>query len=164
MKLVYECRVDADLEALFRFHEDPANLAVLHEGMPGFRLLAHQMEPCVARFVQTVFGMLPVVLQFRRALFEPPHAFGEELTHGPFARFRHEHHFESDDGGVIVRDVLQCELPWWFGGEIAVRHFVAPQMDGVFAFRHAALRRLIAEGVIAKGDEAWRRPLLSCSC
>jgi len=163
MKLFYECRVDADLEALFRFHENPANLAVLHEGMPGFRLLAHQMDPCIARFVQTVFGVLPVVLQFRRVLFEPPYVFGEELTHGPFSRFRHEHHFESCTDGLIVRDVLTCELPWWYGGELAVRALVAPQMDGVFAFRHKALRRLIDEGVIARGNESWKSPLLSCS-
>lgn len=150
MKLVYECRVDADLEDLFRFHEHPANLAVLHEGMPGFRLLAHQMEPCIARFVQTVYGLLPVVLQFLRCVFDPPRQFAEELTHGPFSRFRHEHHFERSGGGVVVRDVLICELPWWFGGELAVRCFVAREMNKVFAFRHRALRRLIAEGVVAR--------------
>jgi ligand-binding SRPBCC domain-containing protein len=152
MKLVYECRVEADLESLFRFHEDPANLAVLHEGMPGFRLLAHAMDPCIARFVQTVYGVLPIVLQFRRVLFEPPFAFGEELTHGPFSRFRHEHHFEPSGGGVIVRDELVCELPWWFGGEFAVHTFVAPQMDLVFAFRHAALLRLIEERRIQRSE------------
>ena len=163
MKLVYECRVDAELSGLFRFHENPANLAVLHEGMRGFRLLAHAMEPCIARFVQTVYGVLPVVLQFQRVLFDPPNCFGEELTHGPFYRFRHEHHFEPCRNGVIVRDVLLCELPWWFGGEFAVRTVVAPQMDSVFAFRHTALRRLITEGVITNGEESWKQPLLSCS-
>ena len=149
MKLVYECRVDADLEDLFRFHENPANLAVLHAGMPGFRLLAHQMEPCIARFVQTVYGVFPVVLQFLRCVFDPPYQFAEELTHGPFSRFRHEHHFECSGGDVIVRDVLLCELPRWFGGEFAVRNFVVPEMNKVFAFRHHALRRLVAEDVIA---------------
>jgi ligand-binding SRPBCC domain-containing protein len=146
MKLVYECRVAADLDALFRFHENPANLAVLHEGMPGFLLLAHQTEPCVARFVQTVYGVLPIVLQFLRCLFEPPHQFAEELTHGPFSRFRHEHHFEETGNIVLVRDVLICELPWWFGGELAMRALVKPPMDAVFAFRHQALKRLSSEG------------------
>jgi ligand-binding SRPBCC domain-containing protein len=151
MKLVYECRVDADLEDLFRFHENPANLAVLHKGMPGFRLLAHQMEPCIARFVHTVYGVFPVVLQFLRCLFDPPQQFAEELTQGPFSRFRHEHHFERARGGVIVRDVLLCELPWWFGGEFVVRNFVKPEMNRVFAFRHRALRLLVSEGVIREG-------------
>lgn len=160
MKLVYECRARADLEDLFRFHENPANLAVLHEGMPGFRLLAHSMEPCIARFVQTVYGVFPVVLQFLRCVFDPPNQFAEELTHGPFSRFRHEHHFERSEDGVIVRDILICELPWWFGGEFAVRTFVAPEMDKVFAFRHEALKRLVAEGVIAREEtEAWKRPI-----
>jgi len=164
MKLVYKCRVDADLEDLFRFHENPANLAVLHEGMPDFRLLAHQMEPCIARFLQTVYGVFPVVLQFLRCVFDPPHQFAEELTHGPFTRFRHEHHFERCDGGVVVRDVLICELPWWFGGEFAVGIFVAPEMSKVFAFRHQALRRLINEGIIAQEETScWKQPSLSCS-
>ena len=163
MKFVYECRVDADVESLFRFHENPANLAVLHEGMPGFRLLAHQMDPCIARFVQTVYGFVPVVLQFLRCVFDPPHQFAEELTHGPFSRFRHEHHFERVGGGAVVRDVMICELPWYFGGELAMRNFVAPSMDRVFAFRHRALKRMVAKGVIRKEEPTWKRPLASCS-
>lgn len=163
MKFVYECRVDADVEDLFRFHQDPANLAVLHEGMPGFRLLAHRMDPCIARFVQTEWGFLPIVLQFLRCKFDPPRQFAEELTHGPFSRFRHEHHFEEVEGGAVVRDVMICELPWWFGGELAVRWLVKPSMDRVFAFRHRALKRLVAEGVMAKEERTWKRPLLSCS-
>jgi ligand-binding SRPBCC domain-containing protein len=164
MKFVYECKVDADVEDLFRFHQNPANLAVLHEGLPGFRLLAHQMEPCVARFVQTVYGFVPIVLQFLRCKFEPPNQFAEELTHGPFSRFRHEHHFEAADDGAVVRDVMIVELPWHFGGELAMRLFVAPNMDRVFAFRHRALKRLVAKGIFAKEERAWKRPSLSYSC
>ena len=164
MKFVYACKVDAAVEDLFRFYQDPANLAVLHEGLPGFRLLAHQTEPCVARFVQTVYGFVPIVLQFLRCKFDPPHQFAEELTHGPFSRFRHEHHFEEVEGGAVVRDEMIVELPWHFGGELAMRLFVAPNMDRVFAFRHRALKRLVAAGVVAKEDRAWKRPSLSYSC
>jgi ligand-binding SRPBCC domain-containing protein len=157
MKFVYECQVDADVEDLFRFHQNPANLAVLHEGLPGFRLLAHQTEPCVARFVQTVYGFIPIVLQFLRCKFDPPHEFAEELTHGPFSRFRHEHHFEKAEGGAVVRDVMFVELPWYFGGELAMRLFVAPNMDRVFAFRRRALKRLVAEGAIRRKTAEYRQ-------
>jgi hypothetical protein len=37
-------------------------------------------------------------------------------------------------------------------------------MNKVFAFRHQALRRLIAEGAMAREEtEAWKRPSHSCS-
>jgi ligand-binding SRPBCC domain-containing protein len=145
MRFIYECRIPGDLDEVFAFHQDPANLAVLQRGMPGFRMLEHRMEPvCIAWFSLRVLGCLPIVLGFRRTLFDPPHRFAEELIHGPFSYFRHEHQFAADGAGVVVRDLLDYDLPWRFGGALGVRAVVRPNMDWVFAFRHRALRRLAA--------------------
>ncbi|WP_417378768.1 SRPBCC family protein [Gimesia sp.] len=153
MELCFEQTVPAERETLFRFHEDPAHLGLLLAEWPGFRLLRHagHIQPGAETWVeQRVAGCLPVVMGFRHDLYEPGHRFGETMIHGPFSRFSHIHEFDETSAGTIVRDMLNVELAWQFGGALITRTVVEKNLHAAFAFRHCSLLRLVESDVVSR--------------
>lgn len=145
MEFRFEQLVSASLETVFRFHENPAHLSVLHSEWPGFRLLHHEghIHPGATTWIeQTMSGCIPVVLGFRHTIYEPPHRFGEELIHGPFSLFTHMHEFEPMGENTVVRDRLTIRLSWQYGGEPVTRLLAAHSIRSLFAFRNLALERM----------------------
>ena len=151
MELSFEHVIPAPIERVFRFHASPVNLTALHRDPGTFRLLHHDgdVRPgCTTWFEQTVAGFVPVVLGFRHVTYEPPHRFAEELIHGPYERFVHEHEFEARGGGTLVRDRLDVAVPWQYGGTLALRVVVAPRIRAAFVARQQALRALAARDLL----------------
>jgi len=151
MHLCFENTIPVSRPVLFAFHEEPQNLARLHQGGCALRLLRHGGNIHVGSrtwFEITVAGVVPVVLGFEHILYDPPHRFAEQMVHGPFARFVHIHDFEEAGCGTLVRDRLDITLPPHYGGEWAMKTLIAPALEQTFTGRAAALERLANTGVI----------------
>lgn len=124
---------------------------LLHRGGAAFRLLHHDgcLSPGGRFWIETtVAGILPVAMGYEHTVYEPPRRFGEQLIHGPFSKFTHLHEFDEADTGTTVRDVLEVELPWYYGGEWAMKLFVAPMLRRTFKLRGEALSKLAQTGGI----------------
>ena len=148
MNLRFEQFVPASREALFAFHGDPRNLALLLEGWKGFELLDHDGHTRVGAHVhlRQRAGFLVHDMTFEHFVFEPPTCFGERQTRGPFSRFEHVHEFADAPGGTTIVDRVAFALPWYLGGALADRLVVAPMLERFFEFRRAAYRRLCESG------------------
>ena len=148
MELCFEHVVAAPPEVLFAFHCDPANIAHLLEGWPGFELLEHDghIRPGARVHVRQAFGPLRQAMTFEHFVLEPPLRFGERQVRGPFARFEHVHEFAPTAGGTTIVDRVELALPWHRGGALAARWLVAPYMRRFFEFRRAAYGRLVESG------------------
>jgi ligand-binding SRPBCC domain-containing protein len=99
---------------------------------------------------QTIAGFVPVVLGFRHTVLEAPLRFGEELIHGPFSSFQHLHEFEENSGKTLVRDLLDVEWPWQFGGNLALKRMVRPSIRRMFQGRAEAMERLAQDGTMER--------------
>jgi ligand-binding SRPBCC domain-containing protein len=106
---------------------------------------------------ETVAGFVPVVLGFRHIVFEKPVRFGEELIHGPFSRFVHLHEFEDQNGLTRVRDRLEVEWPWQYGGSWVMERIIAGKIRRMFRCREAAMGRLAHDGTILRSVERQRQ-------
>jgi ligand-binding SRPBCC domain-containing protein len=42
--------------------------------------------------------------------FDPPHRFVDQMVRGPFAAFRHEHHFDAAGAGTRMTDVISFRM------------------------------------------------------
>lgn len=42
--------------------------------------------------------------------FEPPHHFVDQMVHGPFRTFRHDHRFEAAGAGTRMTDVIRFRM------------------------------------------------------
>jgi ligand-binding SRPBCC domain-containing protein len=153
MRFVFEHLCPQPLDVVFGFYSNPANLSVLHGPRPEFCLLRHDGRVTIGAQTWVKMNLLrciPVVMGFRHTYCEPPSRFGEEIIHGPFKRFVHLHEFETRIGGTLVRDALEIELPWHYGGAVVMRAFVAPLVHRIFAMRAHMLDRLTAKGTLTQ--------------
>jgi ligand-binding SRPBCC domain-containing protein len=157
VQLVFEHLVSAPLEPLFAFHEHPANLALLLDGWPGFRMLRHTDSIEVGAEVwieQLIAPLLPVVMGFRHVEHAPPVRFAEQLIHGPFDVFHHIHEFEARGAATLVRDRVEFRVRRLYGGGFTTRVYVEPVLRRLFAFRAAALDRWAARESAAQAPFA----------
>ncbi|HTN19629.1 MAG TPA: SRPBCC family protein [Pelobium sp.] len=65
--------------------------------------------------------------------------FIDEQRFGPFKFWHHEHHFETIDGGVLMKDRLSYGMPFGFIGQIVNSLAVEKQTTEIFAFREKAI-------------------------
>lgn len=152
MHFEFERRFLLPRERLFAFHENPDNLALLMQSWPTFRMVSHSghIGPGAITEVRERMGPVWVSMTFEHFLYEPPDRFGERQVRGPFQQFVHVHEFLLAGGGTLLRDRIDLRLPWYLGGELAMRLLVAGRMRRFFAYRHAELERLIHEGVVER--------------
>lgn len=68
--------------------------------------------------------------------------FVDEQRFGPYRMWHHEHHFEAQDGGVLITDRVSYKLPFGFVGRIAHALFVKRQLKEIFAFREKVLGKM----------------------
>jgi len=157
MQFQFEQMIALPRTTVFAFHEDPEHLALLHHGWSAFRMIHHdgRLHPGSRTwFETTIAGILPVVMGFEHTVYEPPHRFGEQLIHGPFRKFTHIHEFDEVSMGTMVRDLLEIELPWYYGDELGMQFFVAPMLKRAFKFRADTLLKLAqSSGIDHRGGQ-----------
>jgi len=153
MKLRFEQHLSIDRETLFRFHETPANLLLLMEHWPAFRLRQHEGTiHCGAKMhVAERIGPFWIPMTFEHFVFEPPVRFGERQIKGPFQTCQHIHEFVEEAGGTKIIDHLEVALPFWMGGALSTRLFAARRLRRMFAYRQRAYQSLLQSGRIAGG-------------
>ncbi len=140
-----------DRVSVFKYHETPANLVLLMEGWPAFRMLEHDGTiRCGSRVrVAERVGPFWIPLTFEHFIYEPPHRFAERQIEGPFSKCEHLHEFVEEAGGTKIIDHLDVELPMWMGGELATRLLVVPRLRRFFSFRKESYLSLLQSGKIA---------------
>ncbi|WP_407547527.1 SRPBCC family protein [Streptomyces sp. Pv4-95] len=79
-------------------------------------------------------------LKARITSYDRPRRFVDEQESGPFALWRHAHHFEPDgNGGTIMRDVIDFASPLGPVGRIADRFVLGRYMPHLIRTRNAYL-------------------------
>lgn len=78
----------------------------------------------------------------RIAAWEPPARFVDEQLRGPYRVWVHEHTFEPQGGGTVIRDRVRWGLPLAPLGELAYP-LVRLQLRRIFAYRQRRIRELL---------------------
>ena len=142
-------RLDSELSLalpraeVFPFFADAFNLEAITPPWLRFRILTpHPIEMGVGTLIDYRLRLhgIPVRWQTAITAWEPPSRFVDEQLVGPYRRWVHEHTFEDRGGATLVRDRVDYEVT---GGALVERLFVQRDLERTFAFRRAALRRLL---------------------
>jgi len=75
--------------------------------------------------------------------FEPNTFWTDTQRQGPFRKWAHTHRFESIPGGTRVIDLIEFEPPGGMLGLIITAGIVERELQGLFAYRDARLRKLL---------------------
>ena len=81
---------------------------------------------------------------------ERPFLFSDAMVSGAFARFDHDHFFETVDEKTLMRDVFDYDSPLGFLGQIADFLFLESYMKNLLSERNLAIKQ-VAE------SEEWRK-------
>jgi ligand-binding SRPBCC domain-containing protein len=140
--------IPAPIAEVFGFFEDPANLAKITPKSVGFRDLTPGARPMRLgmRIIHEIRWLgFPVRWHTLIEEYDPPHRFVDTQTKGPYKYWRHEHIFEPAPGGTVMRDRVQCELPFGILGHVTHRLIVARQLQRIFDYRARKIRKLFSK-------------------
>jgi ligand-binding SRPBCC domain-containing protein len=133
---------------VFSFFEDPHNLSRITPAWMNLTIGAIDPLPIKANFRIEYrmrwlgFGGLKWVTLISD--YQPPRYFADEQESGPYKYWRHVHTFDEVDGGTLMRDRVQYELPFGILGAVTHRLIVARQLRGIFDYRNRQLRKIFA--------------------
>jgi len=138
---------------VFPFFGDAANLDAITPPWLSFRIATPlplmMREGALIDYRLQVHG-LPLRWRTRINAWQPPRRFVDEQVRGPYRQWIHEHTFEPRDGGTLARDLVRYAVPF---DTLLHRWFVRPDIEKIFDFRVAELKRRFAS---AARDEMMR--------
>jgi ligand-binding SRPBCC domain-containing protein len=135
-----EQRLPAPRDEVFPFFAEAENLEAITPPHLRFRILTPlpiRMERGTLIDYRLMLRGLPVRWRSEITLWEPPERFTDEQRRGPYRFWIHEHIFEEDGDGTLVRDRVRYGVP---GGAIVNRIFVAGDLRRIFQFRARKLQ------------------------
>ncbi len=92
--------------------------------------------------MQFSFCGIPIKWISRIKEYHPGKSFSDTQLEGPFADWNHAHHFESKNGGTLIRDRIEYRLPLGVLGDLAVGDRVKKELEKVLIYRMNMLERL----------------------
>jgi ligand-binding SRPBCC domain-containing protein len=135
------------LDEAWSFFSTPRNLARITPPEMGF-VIREPFDNAPAhtgqRITYTVKPVLGIPLTWVTLIedVQAPRRFVDTQLKGPYARWWHLHTFEEVEGGVLMRDRVEYELPLGPLGELAHGIFVRKRLDDIFAYRRKVLEEL----------------------
>lgn len=134
-RLEASLRLPSPIEEVFAFFADAGNLEQITPPWMRFQVTTpppiEMHEGLLIDYRLKVHG-IPIGWQSEITVWKPPFRFVDEQRKGPYRKWRHVHSFEVSDGGTVVRDEVDYEVP---GGRFINRLFVQRDLRTIFEYR-----------------------------
>ncbi len=129
-------------EDVFPFYSDAFRLQELTPPLLHFHVVTPppiEMRAGVEIDYRLRLRGLPMRWRSRITAWEPPHRFVDEQIRGPYRRWVHEHTFIPQNGGTLVKDVVEYDM---LGGWLADKLLVRNDLRRIFAYRQERLAQI----------------------
>ncbi|HSL34156.1 MAG TPA: NAD(P)H-binding protein, partial [Candidatus Limnocylindrales bacterium] len=151
-QLVATQLIGRPLADVFAFFEKPGNLARLTPAGMRFEFLTEDLQMRegleIDYRLRPLLG-IPVGWRTRIDDYDPPNRFTDTQLRGPYRRWEHRHSFRAVEGGTLITDEIEYELPFGVLGDLVHRLVVRGELERIFRHRamavEAALRSPDAE-------------------
>ena len=145
-KLTCEMLVPLAVAEVFAVFEDPYNLARITPPGLGFRVTSKdRVQMRAGAEIEYSIRWMGVSMRWKSLVtdYEPPFSFVDEQVQGPYRLWRHRHTFRPSAQGTLVCDLVEYALPLGLLGQAANALLVSRQLKQIFAYRQAALSKLL---------------------
>ncbi len=130
------------LAEVFEFFADACNLQELTPPFLHFEVVTPSPIPMhVGTTIDYRLRMHGLPMKWRSLIsaWEPPYRFVDEQVRGPYAFWNHEHTFEEQHGGTLIRDVVDYGVP---GGWLVHSLLVRRDLTAIFRYRTQQMEQL----------------------
>lgn len=145
MKLCYETVIKAPVTDVFAFYNDIGDLPRITP--PSLKTEIVDVQGNMRAGTRIELLITGMLFSSRWIVRIEEHVanryFVDVQEKGPFARFRHRHEFVPHSEGALLRDEIDFEL-LFSPFSLPIRNWIVkPQMDRMFAFRHAKTKKYL---------------------
>jgi ligand-binding SRPBCC domain-containing protein len=142
---VKESQFRASPERLFAFHERPDALALLTPSWQKTEVLVPPTSLAAGTRVKlrTRVGPFWQNIEAEHVSYEKGRSFADRMVKGPFRHWLHHHLISASEGGSMLRDEIEYELPLGALGQLGGGWFVRRMLEKLFAYRHDVTRRYV---------------------
>ena len=147
--LVREQFVPKPKSEVFAFFADAGNLERLTPRSLHFKIKTPlPIAMHAGTLIDYRISLFGIGLNWRTLIevFEPERIFVDVQIKGPYRLWRHTHEFISTDGGTVVRDRVEYEVPLGPLGRLARGAFVDRYLSEIFDFRRQAIESIFGGG------------------
>ncbi len=129
------------------FFSSPKNLSVITPPEMDFKILTQLDDKeiyngmLIDYTVKPLFG-IPMHWQTKIIDVKPLEVFADTQLKGPYKLWHHTHTFIEKDGGVLMTDVVNYELPFGILGDWVHSLIVRKKIESIFAYRKQVLEKL----------------------
>ena len=97
---------------------------------------------------------LPARWRTRIEAWNPPFAFVDTQLKGPYSLWHHTHTFEERDGGTLMRDKVEYQLPFGPLGDVVNALLVRRDVETIFKYRNRLIPTLLKTALQSTEVEA----------
>ena len=146
-RLYREQQLHCDIETAWRFFSSPMNLSKITPKDMGFTVLSEYgneqiFEGMIIDYTVSPLWKIPLKWRTRISQVQLNRSFTDFQDIGPYKYWSHFHEFIPNKDGVLIKDRVDYELPFYILGNIAHRFFVKKKLEGIFDFRYGVLQKL----------------------
>ncbi len=137
-----ETVIDAPRHVVFEFFSDPKNLWRITPRSLGFEIVdAPDRRLRAGDRIHYRIRLLGIPLPWVSRITEwrEGTSFVDEQERGPYRRWRHEHTLAPANGGVLMHDRVDYELPFGALGRLLAGWWVRRNLQRIFDHRAAAI-------------------------
>ncbi len=133
------------LEATFAFFSRPENLEQITPPWLGFHIVSAEKELHAGSRIEYRLRVHGFPMRWISEItdWSPPHRFVDTQLRGPYAIWRHEHRFFSENDGTRTEDEVHYALPFGALGQLAHTLMVRRDVEAIFDFRQKRLVELL---------------------
>ncbi len=145
-KKIWQQFIPRPLDEVWHFFSRPENLNDITPSDMSFQILSDIRDVPMYEGMIICYKISPLAGIQMDWVTEITHIadrrfFVDEQRFGPYAMWHHEHHFEPQDGGVLMTDILHYKVPYGIIGSLADALFVDAKVEQIFRYR----QKVIAE-------------------
>jgi ligand-binding SRPBCC domain-containing protein len=132
--------IPVSLEEIWAFFSNAGNLAVITPPKMNFRVTSGELPQdiypgqVITYKVSPLLG-IPLFWMTEITHVVPLKLFVDEQRRGPYRLWHHQHHFEQQENGILMTDLVHYELPFYFLGEIVHQLLVYRELQAIFDYR-----------------------------
>lgn len=146
-RLIRQQQLNCDLEKAWRFFSSANNLSVITPPEMKFVVLTKLEDDDIYEGMTIDYHISPVLnikMNWQTEIVQVDHqkSFIDFQNKGPYKMWHHYHEFVENKDGVLMKDVVDYELPLRILGEIAHKLFVKKKLESIFNYRHEVLEVL----------------------
>jgi ligand-binding SRPBCC domain-containing protein len=133
------------LEQVFEFFAAAHNLERITPPWLRFEVRTPEpvrMEPGALIDYRLHYRGVPLGWTSQIEVWEPGRQFVDRQLRGPYRLWHHRHTFVEAGAGTVIEDEVHYAAPFGVLGELAQPLFVERDLERIFDYRHAAVRRI----------------------